>query len=213
MTEVLKQKKQTQTMVMTAAFAALIIFLTFVPGIGFIPLGFMNATTIHIPVIIGAIILGPKCGALLGGMFGLCSLINATFITVLPTSFVFSPFLSGSLKSVLICFIPRILIGVVAYYVFIGVKRLLKNKKGSFTAALAVAGIAGSLTNTLLVMNGIYFLFGSQYAEAAKKATKGLYLVILGIIGTNGVPEAIIASIFTVALGQALFALKKNLKF
>lgn len=213
MTEAVKTKKQTQTMVMTAVFAALIILLAFTPGLGYIPLGVINATTIHIPVILGAFILGPKYGAVLGGIFGLTSLINNSFINPGITSFVFSPFVSGGgIKSLIICFVPRILIGVVAYYVFAGVKKLLKNQRGSVSIALVTAGVAGSLTNTLLVMNGIFVLFGNQYGQATGHA-KGLYTFILGIIGTNGVPEAIVAGIISLAAGQALFALKKNLKF
>lgn len=213
MTEAVKTKKQTQTMVMTAAFAALIILLAFTPGLGYIPLGIINATTVHIPVILGAIMLGPKCGAALGGIFGLTSLINNSFINPGPTSFVFSPFISGGgIKSIIICFVPRILIGVVAYYVFVGIKKLLRSREGSVSAALVIAGVAGSLINTLLVMNGIYVLFGSQYGQAAGYSD-GLYAVILGIIGTNGIPEAIVAGVISLAAGQALFAIKKNLKF
>ncbi len=213
MTETVNTKKQTQTMVMTAAFAALIILLAFTPGLGYIPLGFMNATTIHIPVILGALVLGPKYGAVLGGIFGLTSLINNSFINPGVTSFVFSPFVSGGgIKSIIICFVPRILIGVVAYFVFVGMKKLLKNKKGSVSIALVLAGVAGSMTNTLLVMNGIFVLFGEQYG-AATGHTSGLYAFIMGVIGTNGVPEAIVAGILSLAAGQALFALKKSLKF
>ncbi len=211
-----KTNKATNTtmMVMTAAFSALIILMAFVPGLGYIPLGVINATTIHIPVIIGAIFLGPKCGAFLGAVFGFTSLINNSFIAPKVTSFVFSPFVSGGgIKSIIICFVPRILIGVVAYYVFVGVKKLLRNMTGSKTIALAVAGVLGSLTNTLLVMNGIYFLFKAEYANAIGKASSALYTFIMGVIGTNGVPEAIVAGILTVALGQALLVVKKNMKF
>lgn len=213
MTEAVNKRKQTQTMVMTAAFAALIILLAFTPGLGYIPLGVINATTVHIPVILGALMLGPKYGALLGGIFGLTSLINNSFINPNLTSFVFSPFVSGGgIKSIIICFVPRILIGVTAYYTFIGVKKLLGDRKGSVSAALVTAGVVGSLTNTLLVMNAIYFMFGDQWA-AAKEITTGLYATILGVIATNGVPEAIVAGVLVLAVGQALFAMKKNLKF
>lgn len=213
MTEAVKTTKRTQTMVMTAAFAALIILLAFTPGLGYIPLGFINATTVHIPVILGAIILGPKCGAFLGFMFGLTSLINNSFINPNLTSFVFSPFVSGGgIKSVIICFVPRILIGVVAYFVYVGIKKLLKNKKGSVSVALVIGGIAGSLTNTLLVMNGIFVLFGDQWA-AAKGIGDAIYASILGVIVGSGIPEAVVAGIITLAAGQALLALKRTLKF
>lgn len=61
-----------------AIFAALIVVLAFTPFIGYIPLGFTRATIIHIPVIMGSLMLGPKRGAALGGVFGLTSFINNT---------------------------------------------------------------------------------------------------------------------------------------
>lgn len=213
MTEAVKATKKTQTMVMTAAFAALIILLAFTPGLGYIPLGFINATTVHIPVILGAILLGPKYGAFLGAIFGLTSLINNSFINPNLTSFVFSPFVSGGgIKSIIICFVPRILVGVVAYFVFISIKKLLKDRKGSVSVALVTGGIAGSLTNTLLVMNGIFVLFGDQWA-AAKGIGDAIYMSILGVIVGSGIPEAVVAGIITLAAGQALLALRKSLKF
>jgi len=141
---------KTKDMVTTAMFVAIILAMSFVPYLGYIPLGFMNATIIHIPVIIGAILLGPARGAFLGGIFGLTSMINNTFNPNL-TSFVFSPFYSlgnvhGNFKSLMICFVPRILIGVVAYYVYTGIVKLVKKKKNDgkgSAAALAAAGAAG----------------------------------------------------------------------
>lgn len=203
---------KTKDMVTTAMFVAIILAMSFVPYLGYIPLGFMNATIIHIPVIIGAILLGPARGAFLGGIFGLTSMINNTFNPNL-TSFVFSPFYSlgnvhGNFKSLIICFVPRILIGVVAYYVYTGIVKLVK-KKNSGKSSVAALAAAGALTNTLLVMNGIYFLFGSSYANAKGIATDALYGVILGVIGTQGVPEAIVAAVLTAAIGKALLHIRR----
>ncbi len=200
------QKAKTHKMVLTAMFTAIIIAMAFVPYMGYIPLGFMNATIIHIPVIIGAIVLGPKIGAFLGGIFGLTSMINNTINPNL-TSFVFSPFYSvgevhGNLNSVIICIVPRVLIGVVAYYVYKAVSKLIK--KNGNVIALAVAGVAGSLTNTIFVMNGIYFLFGSSYAAAKGIMTEALYGVILGVIGTQGIPEALVAGVLVSAITKAI---------
>mgnify|MGYP000258419755 CR=1 FL=1 len=77
---------KTRDLVLAAVIAAIIVIMAFVPFLGYIPLGFMNATTVHIPVIIGAIILGPKYGAFLGLTFGLTSLWKNTFMPN-PTSF------------------------------------------------------------------------------------------------------------------------------
>ena len=191
-------------MVQTALFAALIVALSVLPFVGYIPLGFTNATTIHIPVILGSILLGPKRGAVLGGVFGLTSLINNTLYPKV-TSFVFTPFFSGGVAeggigSLVVCFVPRILVGIVPYYVYKFLSRGDKRRP----LALAVAGFFGSMTNTLLVMNLIYLLFGQQWAAAQEKASEFLYGIILSVIGVNGVPEAIVAALLTMLVGGAL---------
>ena len=202
------RNKKTLGLVQVALFTAIVFVLAMVPGLGYIPLGVIRATTIHIPVIVGSVILGPKKGAVLGGMFGLTSLINNT-ISPTVTSFVFSPILAmemmglkGALMSLVICFIPRILIGIVPYYVYGGIRKVMKKGKSSLIVALGSAGVAGSLTNTLLVMNLIYLLFGEEYAAAKEMAYEALYSAILLIIGTNGVPEAIVAAVLVAAIGQ-----------
>lgn len=207
--------KKVMDMSLAGIFTAVIIVMSVVPFLGYIPLGFMSATIIHVPVIVGAILLGPKYGAYLGLVFGLTSLVKAT-LTPNVTSFVFSPFItiggySGNLWSVVIAIVPRVMIGIVSYFVFKLVMNLVHGKKGGRTLALAVAGIAGSMTNTLLVMNGIYVFFGESYMAASNKAVDHIYNAILGIIVGFGVPEAIIAGILVVAIGNVLLRLKKDI--
>lgn len=204
------KNNKTKEFVILTFFTALIILMAFTPFIGYIPLVFTKATTIHIPVIIGSIILGPKKGAFLGFIFGLTSFVNNSFISPTVTSFVFTPIYSlGDFNtnwlSLVICFVPRILVGVVPYYVY----KLIH--KESETIALLVSGIAGSLTNTLLVMNMIYLFFGESYAMAKEAAFEGFYSVILAVIGTNGVPEAIVAAILVCAITKALKKADKSL--
>ena len=127
------KNEKTYELVLTALFTAIIIIMAFTP-LGYIPLVVINATIIHIPVILGALFLGPKKGAFLGFVFGFTSFINNTFKAVTPSAFVFSPVLaanvvgvSGIFKSLYICFVPRILVGVVPYFVYILIRRLLKD--------------------------------------------------------------------------------------
>ncbi|MEG0167741.1 MAG: ECF transporter S component [Ruthenibacterium sp.] len=188
-----------------ALFSAIIIVLAFTPFIGYIPLGITKATIIHIPVIVGSILLGPKKGAILGALFGATSLISNTISPTLA-SFTFSPFYSGgNFWSLVVCFVPRILVGVVPYFVYRGIKKLQKSEKASEVLPLAVAGLAGSMTNTLLVMHLILLFFGDSYAQVKGVAVQALYGFILTIIGVNGVPEAIVAMLFTVVIVKALF--------
>lgn len=193
-----------------ALFSAIIVVMANVPFLGYIPLGFMNATTIHIPVIIGACLLGPKSGAFLGGVFGLTSLINNT-LKPLVTSFVFTPFysldprFSGGLRSLVICFVPRILIGIIAGLLF----KWLKSRTGPVLAC-GVAGFLGSMTNTVFVMGGIYLLYGTSYAEARGIGFKALFGVIMSVVGVNGVPEAILAAFLTAVICPPLYKVMHN---
>ena len=140
--------------------------------------------------------------------FGLTSMWKNTALMPNLTSFVFTPFIpmpdggSGGIRSVIVCMVPRILIGVVGYYVY---RAVSGPGKGRRKFALAAAGVAGSLTNTLLVMNLIYFLFGSAYGEAVPAAAeRGLYAFIVGVICLNGIPEAVLAGFLTVCIVSAL---------
>lgn len=210
----MKIEKKVFDMSLAGIFTAIIIMMSVVPFLGYIPLGFMNATIIHVPVIIGALLLGPRYGAWLGFVFGMTSLIKAT-LTPSVTSFVFSPFVtiggySGNMWSMVIAIVPRVCIGIVAYYVYEMVMKVAHKLKGGQTISLWIAGIAGSMTNTLLVMNGIYIFFGESYAAASNKVVDHLYDVILGIILGFGIPEAIVAGILTAAIVKILMKVKND---
>lgn len=201
---------QTLGMVQVALFAALIIILAFTPFLGYIPLGFTRATIIHIPVIIGSLMLGPKKGAFLGFVFGMTSFINNT-MNPTATSFVFTPFFElgevhGGIGSVIICFVPRILVGVVPWYVYRGLEHI----SGKQMLSLAAAGIAGALTNTLLVMNLIYVFFRTAYAAANNVAEGAVYTFILSIIGMNGVPEAGVSAVLVSIICRVLFQYRQT---
>lgn len=201
---------QTLGMVQVALFAALIIILAFTPFLGYIPLGFTRATIIHIPVIIGSLMLGPKKGAFLGFVFGMTSFVNNT-MNPTATSFVFTPFFElgevhGGIGSVIICFVPRMLVGVVPWYVYRGLERI----SGKQMLSLAAAGIAGALTNTLLVMNLIYVFFRTAYAAANNVAEGAVYTFILSIIGMNGVPEAVVSAVLVSIICRVLFQYRQT---
>ena len=142
------------------------------------------------------------------GIFaGLFSFIVWTFISPGPTAFVLhrlSPLeiftaTVGALSSVLF---PRILTGVVAAVSAKGFAKLLHYKFSIFTYSLS--GILASLTNTFLVLGGIYSIFGQSYASALGIA----YEALLGAIGltilTNGIPEAVVAAITSYAIAYPI---------
>ncbi|MBQ1434950.1 MAG: ECF transporter S component [Clostridia bacterium] len=196
-------RSKTRWMVGVALLAAIIIILANTP-LGLIQLPVIKATTIHIPVIIGAILLGPLAGAILGGVFGICSLVSNTMAPTL-LSFAFSPFLSttgipGALKAVWIAVGCRILIGVVAGWVW----RAFSRTKMNDFAALPIVGFIGSMTNTILVMGSIYVLFAQQYAEARNVALTAVFSLVMATVTASGIPEAIAAAILVTLIGKAL---------
>ena len=189
----------------TSIFTAIIFLMTFTP-VGFINLGFINATIIHVPVIIGSILLGPSAGACLGAVFGLASLIRNTMMPNL-LSFIFSPLVPvpgtehGSLLALAICFIPRILVGVTPWYILKWLSSSLRKGGTQWRlASLFAAGIAGSMTNTLLVMHLMFFLFRGAYASAREIPVSEVYGLVLSVITVNGIPEAILAGVLASAV-------------
>lgn len=180
-----------------ALFIAIELLMVMVPFLGFIPIGPLRATTLHIPVIIAGIILGKEKGAAIGLVFGLSSLLINT-ISPTVTSFVFSPLISGSFMSALIAVIPRILIGYVSGWIY------EKWHHHNQTIIMTISALAGSLTNTILVLGGIYFIFGGQYASAIGQSYHQLLPYFCGIIVTNGLLEAIVGSIIAVTVARVL---------
>ena len=197
------KKKDIRWTVSVALMAAIVILLANTP-LGMIQLPIIKATTVHIPVIIGAVLLGPLAGAILGGVFGICSVISNTMTPTL-LSFAFSPFLSttgaiGGVKALWIAVGCRILIGVAAGWLWI----LLKKTKIPSAVSLAITGFAGSMVNTICVMGSIYLLFAQQYAEAKDVALSAVFGLVMGTVTASGIPEAIAAAILVSAIGVAL---------
>lgn len=205
----MKRDNRTHRMVALAMMAAIVVLLANTP-LGMIQLPIIKATTVHIPVILGAILLGPKAGCILGGVFGVCSLVSNTIAPTL-TSFAFSPFMSttgipGALKALWISVGCRVLIGLVSGWLWI----VLKKVKLADIVALPIVGFLGSMTNTITVMGSIYFLLAEQYAQARAVAVTAVYGLIMGTITGAGVMEALAAMVLVTGIGKALLATVKK---
>ncbi len=179
--------------VLYALFTAIIIVQNFVPFLGYIPIGPLNLTIIHVTVIIAALTLGPSGGAIVGGIWGGITFVRAF---VWPTS----PLAAIVFVNPLVSVLPRILIGVVAGYVF----RWLTHKMRQQYLALGIAGLLGSLTNTFLVLGQIYLFYNGHSQALYQIDTKAMMPYLLGVIATNGIPEAIIAAIVAPLIAKPL---------
>lgn len=195
----MQKRFNTRYLVQLALLIALEIIFASTP-LGYIPLGFMDITIMHIPVLVGAVALGPAAGGILGTVFGLTSLAVATMRPTIGT-WPFNVAVTGSFSSIVIAMVPRILLGILAAYVYKGLTRWTGFSQ---RISAGIAAAVGSICNTVLVLGGMYVLLGERYAAEMGMAKTGLLAMIGTIITTNGVTEAIAAVLVCVALVKPL---------
>nr|WP_245605552.1 ECF transporter S component [Thermicanus aegyptius] len=155
--------------IVIAGVLGAIAILLGVTRLGYIPVPTAagNATIMHLPVIIGGIMEGWVVGAIIGAIFGISSFLNAT----LPL-----------FKDPLVSILPRLFIGVVAWVVFVALRRV------NIPFAVGAAAFLGSMTNTIFVL-GMATIRGYMAPGVA-----------LTVAVANGLPEAIVAVIITMAV-------------
>lgn len=181
----MKRRQQIRRSTIRSIFIAIIILQDFVPFLGNIPLGPLSITTLHVTVIVAAVVLGPVDGAIIGGTWGLLTWVRAF---VAPSS----PIAPLVMVNPLVSVVPRILIGVVAGYLYRWISRGTRRKK----LAMTIAGIAGSLTNTVLVLGFIYLFYRTPaVAQAYGVNVDHLLPALEAIMATNGTAELIFAAI------------------
>lgn len=184
-------------LVTIGTLAGISIFLG-ITRLGFIPLIVFNLTIMHIPVIIGALLEGPIVGASIGLIFGLFSMYQ-NFVA--PTSLTFFIFLNP-----IIALIPRILIGVVSYYVY----KFLRNKFKNTSIAIGIAAVAGTLTNSIGVLGLTYLIYLERYAEALSISKDLVATTLLGILSTNSLAEAIFSALISIPIITIMSKIRKN---
>lgn len=173
--------------------AGITIFLG-LTGYGFIPLVVMNATILHIPTIIGTIIAGPRVGIVVGFLFGLFSFIQTLRAPSLLMQFALQ---YNAFYDAFICIVPRICIALIAwtvYHYFPG-KEVMK---------VGFAAVLGSIFNTILFLGSFFLLVGAPYAAAHNISVEAVGMMILGIVGANGIPEAIVSGLIVVPIVMTL---------
>jgi len=173
----MEKKSSLRKIVVAGVLGALSIALFLTP-FGVIPwFAGASLTVMHVPVIIGAVLEGPVVGTVIGGIFGVTTLIRAA---TAPQGSI-DPFFVNPLISVL----PRLLIGLAAWAVH-------RAFRGRLPAAAAVAaGIAGSLTNSFFVLGALVVFAAIPLAAAA------------AVFVANSLLEAALAAVLTLGVVAA----------
>ena len=115
----------------------------------------------------------------------------------------------GAIKAIWISVGCRMLIGIVAGWLWILFNKLKVNQ----IIALPIVGFVGSMVNTITVMGSIYLLFAQQYAQAKDVAISAVWGLVMGTVTASGIPEAIAAAVLVLAIGKVLIQVLKRMNF
>lgn len=190
-----KMKNKKTRRIAVAGMLAAVCLLLNLTSIGIIPIPPAGIAIIHIPVIVGAVLEGLGTGLFLGLVFGLSSIWSA-IMRPMPLSPIF--------LDPLVAVLPRLLVPVAAYFAYKLGRRLFSRLNGGDTLAAGLGAIAGTLTNTVLVLTAIYIRHGDQFASAMG-ITPEQTLGGLAAIGlSNGSLEVTAALIITMAVYKAV---------
>ncbi len=193
-------------LVLTALLTALIIVMAFTP-LGYLKAGAIEITFITIPVIIGAVLLGPVGGLFLGAVFGITSFIQCFGMSTFGVAL----FSVNPLRTAIVCIVPRVLMGWLTAVIF---KAISSKDKTSFVQYL-VASIAGPLLNTILFTGTLLLLFNNAPIIIQLKEQFGSTNVMAfaaAFVGVNGLIEAGVCAVLGTALCKALSVAMKKMK-
>ncbi len=187
---------KTLKMIQLALLTAIIVLMAFTP-VGFIRTPGLEITLIGIPVVVGAVLLGPSGGAILGAVFGLCSFLQC---------FGMSPFGAVLLGinpfwTFVVCFVPRTLMGWLSALIFKGLRKVDKTRFFSFLAAC----LGGALLNTILFMSALMLFFGQSEYILSMQGSMNVFVFVLAFVGVNGLIEAIVCAVVGTAISKALY--------
>ncbi len=157
------------------------------------------ALLIFIPTIVTSIIQGPKLGAILGFLAGTVTLMRALLAPASPLDYLF--------LNPLVAILPRIFVGIVPYFIYVGLKKLIKSENIS----LLIAGASGALVNTGLVISALYFIYQQEIVELSTQFGIGTTFkaFALFLITSNCLLETSVAAIATATVVKIYNRIKR----
>lgn len=196
--EHIRKKRGAGKMVRTALLTAIIFVMAFTP-LGYFKTGGLSITLLPVPVIIGAIVMGPMTGAVLGLAFGMTSLIQCFGLEPFGTALMgINP-----VGTILTCLLPRAAMGFLTGVVFAVLSRMDKKKLLSFAAT----SLLGALFNTVFFMTFlVLFFYRTDFIQkiVSGMGTRSAFAFALAFVGINGLIEAVACCVLAGAISKAL---------
>ena len=192
------EKFSTKWLVQVAVLAAIIVVMSVTP-IGYLKVGAIEITFLMIPVVVGAIVLGPKAGTILGLVFG---------VTSFAQCFGTSPFgttLMGiqPIYTFIVCIVPRVLMGLLSALAFVGLHKV--DKTPAKAMSFSLASVTGPLLNTLLFVGGVFLFFWNSEFITGLRDGRNILAFFVWFVGINGVIEAIVTFVIGGAISRAVY--------
>lgn len=187
-----------RVMAQTAILAAVILIMAFTP-LGYLKIGVLSITFITIPVALGAIVISPSVGAILGAVFGATSFIQCFGLDVTGTMLLsINPFFTF-----IMCMLPRVALGWLCGLIFRALKKIDRTKIVSYV----VASLSAALLNTIFFIGLLVLFFGSnaQVQETYSVGSMGaLAMFFISVIGIQALVEAGACAVLGGAVSKAL---------
>ncbi len=198
------KRERTLYLVQLAILAGILLFLE-VTGLGYIRIPAISMTIMQVPVIIGAIVLGPAAGAILGAVFGLTSFAQAFGKDPLGAALLSINPLGLFITTV----VTRTLMGWLCGLIYQGIRSIKLN----INVKLGIASLSGALLNTLFFMSSLLLFF--FHTEAVQEIARGIgttspLLFAIVLVGVQGPIEAGICALLGTAIARAVLRVQRK---
>ncbi|MHB1485872.1 MAG: ECF transporter S component [Saccharofermentanales bacterium] len=194
-----QKRNKTLRLTQLAMLSAIIILMAFTP-LGYLKVGPLSITFLTIPVVLGALIMSPIDGMILGAVFGATSFAQCFGIDVFGTTLM----AINPVFTFILCFVPRMLIGIISGYTLKGLTKIRLNQN----ASLAVSALAGALTNTIFFVGFLMLFFGNS--DYLRSFGDSFIKIIAVLVTGNSIIEAIATTVIVTILAKVLFITVKR---
>lgn len=182
---------------MTGIFGALSIILALTP-IGYIQIGALAITIMHIPTILATLTAGLVPGLFTGLIFGISSLVKAATSGNASNIFFVNP---------LVSVLPRVIFPI-AVWGFFKLLNLIPRMPKTVSGGIAAA--AGTLVHTLLVLGALVIFYGKDLGLKSGEMLSGFFAFVAATLATNGLWEVVSASVLSVIVLGAIYGINSR---
>lgn len=167
-----------------------------------VKIGTFNLSLVLIPIVLAAVLYGPKYGAILGGVFGVVVTLASAFGLDGGGHILFQ---SAPVLTTLVCLGKGVLAGL-----FAGLIATPLKKVNVYLSVLAAA-IVAPITNTGLFVLSMFLFFRDTLTAWASGADL-VYYAIVGLVGINFIIEFAVNLVLSPAVLRVITALQKTMK-